>query len=43
MVDPSALYAGATAVYGEAEMARSYGAAGGRGPSRVKVTAMARR
>jgi len=38
MVDPSALYAGATAVYGEAEMARSYGKPVGVDPLRVRVT-----
>ena len=35
MIDPSALYAGATAVYGEAEMVRSYGVPVGVDPSRV--------
>ncbi|HEU5293453.1 MAG TPA: MBL fold metallo-hydrolase [Burkholderiaceae bacterium] len=39
MVDPSALYAGATAVYGEAEMARSYGVPLGVDAARVMVTA----
>jgi len=39
MVDPSALYAGATAVYGEAEMARSYGVPLGVDAVRVMVTA----
>jgi glyoxylase-like metal-dependent hydrolase (beta-lactamase superfamily II) len=38
MVDPSVLYAGATAVYGEAEMARSYGRPVGVDPARVVVT-----
>lgn len=38
MVDPSALYAGATAVYGEAEMARSYGMPAGVDPARITVT-----
>jgi len=38
MVDPRALYAGATAVYGEAEMARSYGRPVGIDPARVVVT-----
>ncbi len=38
MVDPSALYAGATAVYGEAEMARSYGRPLAVQPARVTVT-----
>jgi glyoxylase-like metal-dependent hydrolase (beta-lactamase superfamily II) len=35
MADPSALYAGATAVYGEAEMARTYGVPVGVDPSRI--------
>jgi len=39
MVDPGALYAGATAVCGEAEMARSYGRPLGVDPDRVTVTA----
>jgi glyoxylase-like metal-dependent hydrolase (beta-lactamase superfamily II) len=39
MVDPAALYAGATAVYGEAEMARNYGRPLGVDASRVTVTA----
>jgi len=38
MVDPSALYAGATVVYGQAEMARSYGRPLGIDPSRVTIT-----
>ncbi|MFI4932141.1 MAG: MBL fold metallo-hydrolase, partial [Burkholderiales bacterium] len=38
LVDPSALYAGATAVYGEAEMARSYGRPLAVQPARVTVT-----
>lgn len=38
MIDPSALYAGATAVYGEAEMARSYGVPVGVDPARITVT-----
>lgn len=38
MVDPSALYAGATAVYGEAEMARSYGRPAPIPAARVTVT-----
>jgi glyoxylase-like metal-dependent hydrolase (beta-lactamase superfamily II) len=38
MVDPSALYAGASAVYGEAEMARSYGVPVGVNPARVVAT-----
>jgi len=39
MVDPTALYAGATTVYGEAEMARNYGRPLGADPKRVTVTA----
>ncbi|HEY6512307.1 MAG TPA: MBL fold metallo-hydrolase [Burkholderiaceae bacterium] len=39
MVDPRVLYAGATAVYGEAEMARNYGRPLGVEASRVTVTA----
>ena len=39
MVDPTALYAGATAVYGEEAMARSYGAPVGVEPSRASATA----
>jgi glyoxylase-like metal-dependent hydrolase (beta-lactamase superfamily II) len=38
MIDPSALVAGATAVYGEAEMARSYGQIVGVPADRVKET-----
>jgi len=38
MVDPSALIAGATAVYGDAEMARSYGVPVGVDPARVTTT-----
>src|SRR5512144_1116715 len=38
MVDPGALYAGATAVYGEAEMARSYGVPVGVDPARTVTT-----
>jgi len=38
MVDPRALYAGATAVYGEAEMARNYGRPVPVEPARVVVT-----
>lgn len=38
MIDPSALVAGATAVYGEAEMARSYGQIVGVPAERVKET-----
>jgi len=38
MVDPSALYAGATAVYGEAEMARNYGRPVPVAPARMVVT-----
>jgi glyoxylase-like metal-dependent hydrolase (beta-lactamase superfamily II) len=38
VIDPSALYAGATAVYGEAEMARSYGAPVGVDRARVLAT-----
>lgn len=39
MIDPSALVAGATAVYGEAEMARSYGQIVGVPAQRVKESA----
>jgi glyoxylase-like metal-dependent hydrolase (beta-lactamase superfamily II) len=39
MVDPSALVAGATAVYGEAEMQRSYGTIVGVPAERVRETA----
>lgn len=39
MIDPSALVAGATAVYGEAEMARSYGAIVGVPAQRVRESA----
>ncbi len=39
MVDPSALYAGATAVYGEQEMARSYGLPVGVDAARTTATA----
>jgi len=39
MIDPSALVAGATAVYGEAEMARSYGQIVGVPAERVKESA----
>ena len=38
MVDPSALYAGATAVYGEPEMARLYGVPVGVDPVRVHTS-----
>jgi glyoxylase-like metal-dependent hydrolase (beta-lactamase superfamily II) len=38
MVDPSALYAGATAVYGEAEMARSYGVPVGVDAARIHTS-----
>jgi glyoxylase-like metal-dependent hydrolase (beta-lactamase superfamily II) len=38
MVDPSALWAGATAVYGEAEMARSYGVVHPVPAARVQVS-----
>jgi glyoxylase-like metal-dependent hydrolase (beta-lactamase superfamily II) len=38
MVDPSALYAGASAVYGEAEMARSYGRPVGVNAARITTT-----
>ncbi len=38
MVDPSALWAGATAVYGAAEMSRSYGEARPVAPERVQAT-----
>ncbi len=38
MIDPTALVAGATAVYGEAEMARSYGQIVGVPAQRVKET-----
>jgi glyoxylase-like metal-dependent hydrolase (beta-lactamase superfamily II) len=38
MVDPSALWAGATAVYGEAEMARSYGVVTPVPAERVRVS-----
>jgi glyoxylase-like metal-dependent hydrolase (beta-lactamase superfamily II) len=38
MVDPSALWAGATAVYGEAEMARSYGVVTPVPAERVQVS-----
>ena len=38
LADPSALYAGATAVYGEAEMARSYGAPIGVERTRIIAT-----
>jgi len=38
MIDPSALIAGATAVYGEAEMARSYGIPVGVDPARITTT-----
>ena len=38
MVDPSALYAGACAVYGEAEMERSYGRPVGVEPARIIST-----
>jgi glyoxylase-like metal-dependent hydrolase (beta-lactamase superfamily II) len=38
MVDPGALYAGASAVYGEAEMERSYGRPVGVDATRVSVT-----
>ena len=38
MIDPSVLYAGATAVYGEAEMARNYGAPVAVDPARVAIT-----
>jgi glyoxylase-like metal-dependent hydrolase (beta-lactamase superfamily II) len=38
MVDPSALYAGATAVYGEAAMARTYGVPVGVDPARVDTS-----
>jgi glyoxylase-like metal-dependent hydrolase (beta-lactamase superfamily II) len=38
MVDPSALWAGATAVYGEAEMARSYGVVRPVPAARVQTT-----
>ena len=38
MVDPGALYAGATAVYGEAEMARNYGRPLAVDPARVTTT-----
>jgi glyoxylase-like metal-dependent hydrolase (beta-lactamase superfamily II) len=38
IIDPSALYAGATAVYGEAEMARSYGEPVGVDRARVLAT-----
>jgi glyoxylase-like metal-dependent hydrolase (beta-lactamase superfamily II) len=39
MIDPSALYQGALAVYGEAEMARSYGTLVGVAAERVTSTA----
>ena len=39
MIDPSALVAGATAVYGEAEMARSYGSIVGVPAQRVRESA----
>ena len=39
MIDPSALIAGATAVYGEAEMARSYGRIVGVSAQRVRESA----
>lgn len=39
MIDPTALYAGATAVYGEGEMARSYGKPVGVDPACITVTA----
>jgi glyoxylase-like metal-dependent hydrolase (beta-lactamase superfamily II) len=39
MIDPSALVAGATAVYGEAEMARSYGQIVGVSAERVRESA----
>ncbi len=39
MIDPSALVAGATAVYGEAEMARSYGTIVGVDAARVRESA----
>lgn len=39
MIDPSALVAGATAVYGEAEMARSYGSIVGVDAQRVRESA----
>jgi len=42
MIDPGALYAGATAVYGEVEMARNYGRPLGVDPGRVTVTADAK-
>jgi len=38
MIDPSALYAGATAVYGAAEMARLYGVPVGVDPSRISTS-----
>jgi glyoxylase-like metal-dependent hydrolase (beta-lactamase superfamily II) len=38
MVDPGALYAGASAVYGEAEMARSYGVPVGVEAERITTT-----
>jgi glyoxylase-like metal-dependent hydrolase (beta-lactamase superfamily II) len=38
MIDPGALVTGATAVYGEAEMARSYGVPVGVDPARVTTT-----
>jgi glyoxylase-like metal-dependent hydrolase (beta-lactamase superfamily II) len=38
MADPSALYAGATAVYGEAEMARTYGVPVGVPRSRITTS-----
>lgn len=39
MIDPARLVAGARAVYGEEEMARSYGEIGGIAPERVTATA----
>ncbi len=39
MIDPTALYLGALAVYGQAEMDRSYGQLVGVDPARVKTTA----
>lgn len=39
MIDPSALYQGALAVYGQAEMDRSYGELVGVEPARVQATA----
>jgi len=39
MVDPSALYAGASVVYGEEQMARDYGVPVGVAPARIATTA----